>query len=183
MNFYGYFGKKNKKKSINSTYHYSQIIIHWLIALLVIYQFTFGGNIEFLELKRCIDIEINDLNSCKYLNNHYLVGVVIFLLMIVRLSLRFFFGAPPLSKSIPLIIKIFAKLSHFLIYFILFLMPVLGIYMYYFNSEISQFLHISFSKILLFLILLHICAVAFHEGILGSKLFYRMGSISKNKDK
>ena len=62
-------------------------------------------------------------------------------------------------------------------------MPVLGLYMYYFNSEISQFLHIAFSKFLLFLILLHICAVAFHEGVLGSKLFYRMASISKEGDK
>ena len=174
--------KKINKKSNTFTYHYSQIFIHWLIALLVIYQFSFGSNIEFLELKRCISTKTNDLTTCKYINNHYFVGVAIFFLMIVRLSLRFLFGAPPLPKSIPLIIKIIARLSHFLIYFILFLMPILGIYMYYFNSEIAQFLHISFSKLLLFLILLHICAVAFHEGILGSRLFYRMVSISKIKD-
>ena len=130
---------KIDRKSNNSSYHYSQIIIHWLVALLVFYQFTFGGNIEFLELESCINSKTNDLKSCQHLNNHYLVGVIIFLLMIVRLFLRILFGAPPLPKSIPLIIKIFARLSHYLIYLILFSMPVFGIYMYYFNSDISQF--------------------------------------------
>ena len=62
-------------------HHYSQIIIHWLVALLVFYQFTFGGNIEFLELESCINSKTNDLKSCQHLNNHYLVGVIIFLLM------------------------------------------------------------------------------------------------------
>ena len=175
--------KKIDRKSNNSSYHYSQIIIHWLVALLVIYQFTFGGKIEFLELEICINSTTNALKSCQHLYNHYLVGVIILLLMIIRLFLRILFGAPPLPKSIPLTIKIFARLSHYLIYLILFSMPFFGMYMYYFNSEISQFLHITFSKILLFLILLHICAVAFHEGVLGSKLFYRMASISKERDK
>ena len=179
----GIFENKIDRKSNNSSYHYSQIIIHWLVALLVIYQFTFGGNIEFLELESCIHSKTNALKSCQHLNNHYLIGVIIFLLMIIRLFLRILFGAPPLPKSIPLSIKIFARLSHYLIYFILFSMPFFGLYMYYFNSEISQFLHITFSKILLFLILLHICAVAFHEGVLGSKLFYRMVSISKEEKK
>ena len=142
------FENKIDRKSNNSSYHYSQIIIHWLVALLVIYQFTFGGNIEFLELESCINSKTNALKSCQHLNNHYLV-----------------------------------RLSHYLIYLILFSMPVFGMYMYYFNSDISQFLHITFSKILLFLILLHICAVAFHEGVLGSKLFYRMASLSKKGDK
>ena len=149
----------------------------------MIYQFIFGGNIEFLELEKCINSGINASKSCEYLNNHYVVGSIIFLLMVIRLFLRFLFGAPPLPKSIPLIIKILARLSHFLIYLILFLMPILGMYIYYFNSEISQFLHVAFSKILLSLLLIHICAVAFHEGILGSKLFYRMASISKNENK
>ena len=110
----GIFENKIDRKSNNSSYHYSQIIIHWLVALLVIYQFTFGGNIEFLELESCINSKTNALKSCQYLNNHYLVGVIIFLLMIVRLFLRILFGAPPLPKSIPLTIKIFARLSHYI---------------------------------------------------------------------
>ncbi len=118
--FRGIFENKIDRKSNNSSYHYSQIIIHWLVALLVVYQFTFGGNIEFLELESCINSKTNVLKSCQYLNNHYLVGVIIFLLMIVRLFLRILFGAPPLPKSIPLTIKIFARLSHYLIYLILF---------------------------------------------------------------
>ena len=175
--------KKINNKSIGNSYHLSQIIIHWVIALLVIYQFISGEKIEFLVLESCIKSETNDLKSCQYLNNHYVVGIIIFLLMIFRLFLRILFGSPQLPKSVPLIIKIFAKLSHGIIYSILLLMPILGLYMYYFNSEVSQFLHIVFSKILLFLILLHICAVAFHEGVLESKLFYRMASISKEGDK
>ena len=175
--------KKINNKSIGNSYHLSQIIIHWVIAFLVIYQFTSGEGIEFLVLESCIKSETNDLKSCQYLNNHYVVGVIIFLLMIIRLFLRFLLGSPQLHKSVPLIIKILAKLSHGIIYSTLLLMPISGLFMYYFNSGISQFLHIVFSKILLFLILLHICAVAFHEGVLGSKLFYRMASISKEGDK
>ena len=87
----GIFENKIDRKSNNSSYHYSQIIIHWLVALLVIYQFTFGGNIEFLELESCINSKTNALKSCQHLNNHYLVGVIIFLLMIVRLFLRILF--------------------------------------------------------------------------------------------
>ncbi|GIR38543.1 MAG: hypothetical protein CM15mP50_0540 [Rhodobacterales bacterium] len=174
--------KKNLDSiSIGNSYHFSQILFHWTIALLVIYQLIFGNKIEFLELEVCKNSAINTLKSCQYLNTHYLIGVLIFLLMILRVFLRFLFGAPPLSKSVPKIIIIFARISHISIYLILLSMPVFGLLMYYYNSEISRFLHIYFSKVLLYLILLHICAVAFHEGVLGSKLFYRMASINKKK--
>ena len=166
---------------IGNSYHFSQILFHWTIALLVIYQLIFGNKIEFLELEVCKNSAINTLKSCQYLNTHYLIGVLIFLLMILRVFLRFLFGAPPLSKSVPKIIIIFARISHISIYLILLSMPVFGLLMYYYNSEISRFLHIYFSKVLLYLILLHICAVAFLEGVLGSKLFYRMASINKKK--
>jgi cytochrome b561 len=161
----------------------SQVLFHWIIALLVIYQLIFGNKIEFLELEVCKNGAINTLKNCQHLNNHYIIGVLIFLLMILRVFLRFLFGAPPLSKSVPKIIIIFARISHISIYFILLSMPVFGLLMYHYNSEIYQFLHIYFSKVLLYLILLHIFAVAFHEGVLGSKLFYRMASINKKKKK
>ena len=64
---------------IGNSYHFSQILFHWTIALLVIYQLIFGNKIEFLELEVCKNSAINTLKSCQYLDTHYLIGVLIFL--------------------------------------------------------------------------------------------------------
>ena len=63
---------------IGNSYHFSQILFHWIIALLVIYQLIFGNKIEFLELEVCKNSAINTLKSCQYLNTHYIMGVLIF---------------------------------------------------------------------------------------------------------
>ena len=109
----------------------------------------------------------------------HLVGCILLGLMLIRTGLRIYFGAPPLPKAVPYFIRVLAKLSHLSLYLLVFLMPLTGLLGWHTNSEMLLFTHSIISNCLLVLILTHICAVGFHEGVLGSQLIYRMGSFRK----
>ena len=85
-----------------------------------------------------------------------------------------YFGAPAPSNKVPYIITILGKISHLALYVLVIAMPITGIVGWYTESGIILPIHRWLSKVLLLLILVHICAVGFHEGILGSSLMHRM---------
>ena len=165
------------------SYHFGQIILHWLIALLVFYQFISGNTFSVKKLNECKTIPVVYHDDCSVIFNHYWIGTLILILMIIRLVMRLYFGAPSASNKLPNYIKIIGKLSHLILYLLLISLPIIGLLGWYFDSSIMFPVHIGLSKILLFLILLHICAVGFHEGILGSKLLYRMVSFNTKNEK
>lgn len=57
---------------------------------------------------------------------HKTLGVVLFLLVLVRLCLRLVLGAPPLPASLPTMMRLGAVLSHWALYGLMIVMPLLG---------------------------------------------------------
>ena len=165
--------EKNFIKTEKKFYSLGQIFLHWTIALLVFYQLVNNKSIgEEYEI-----FLINGKKSIEMDNNvlaHIVIGFIILLGMICRLFLRLKTKVPPLPSQMPTLLKLVARSSHFLLYFFLFSMPITGIISWFFEIEPAMILHVYFSKILLVLILFHISAALFHEGVLGNKILQRI---------
>jgi cytochrome b561 len=57
---------------------------------------------------------------------HKSLGAVILLLALIRLAVRWRYGAPPLPADLPAPLKLAAELSHYLLYALMISMPLLG---------------------------------------------------------
>jgi cytochrome b561 len=57
---------------------------------------------------------------------HKPLGIAILVLALLRLSLRFHYGAPPLPVDLPVPVKLAAHLSHYIFYALMIAMPLLG---------------------------------------------------------
>ena len=154
-------------------YYVGQVILHWLIAVLVFYQYISSNVFSDSKLNKCKDAGL-DSENCDFFVRHYQVGLLVLGLMILRIGMRLYFGAPAPSNKVPYIITILGKISHLALYVLVIAMPITGIVGWYTESGIILPIHRWLSKVLLLLILVHICAVGFHEGILGSSLMHRM---------
>lgn len=91
--------------------------LHWLIALLVIGMLIFGFILDGMPKGSMKDTLIG---------LHKSVGMTVLLLMVIRLSWRFINPQPVLPITIPRWEQRAARGLHFLLYIVLFAMPVSG---------------------------------------------------------
>ena len=91
--------------------------LHWLIVLLLIAQFILAWTMP--EIKR--DTPVTTLISL-----HFTVGVVILALAVARLGWRASHGEPTPLDGIPPWQTTTARIVHWLLYLLLFVVPILG---------------------------------------------------------
>ena len=149
------------------TYHLTQICLHWTIAPLAIYYCISTGGLTKKEATLCSSFLNNASPECDGITFNLWLGFLVFILMFFRLILRIYNGVPPLSKKVPRLVAMLARTSHILFYIILISMPFLAAFGWHTGSNFLLYIHFALYKFLVFLILIHICAVAFHEGVLG----------------
>ena len=106
-------------------YTRAQIILHWVIAALVIFQLIFGEDI--VPAYRAF-MKGTEPDSATLLpaNIHIYIGLTILLLAVIRLALRFRYGVPPLPADENIVLQYIAKAAHIILYAAIFLMPVTG---------------------------------------------------------
>ncbi|HTD91557.1 MAG TPA: cytochrome b [Burkholderiales bacterium] len=110
--------------------HYTRIaiVLHWLIALGVIWQIAIGWSM--------IEIPKNPPGARVYwFNFHKSIGLTLGMLILLRVVWRFTHGAPPLPASIPEWQRLAAKASHFGLYACMIIMPVSG----YLGSSFTKY--------------------------------------------
>ena len=95
-----------------------QKIIHWLMAIIIMLDLNvaqkFGGEMELLDrLESRVD--------------HATAGMIVTFLFVLRIILRYRYGAPNLPQTMPLWQTYLAKLGHFGLYFLMGLLIVSGI--------------------------------------------------------
>ena len=93
------------------------IALHWLVALLIFCNFPLGVYMHELALSPF---------KLKLLSYHKWVGVTIFLLVVLRLVWRATHVPQPLAATIPRWQQLVAHGVHFLLYVLLFAIPVSG---------------------------------------------------------
>ena len=94
------------------------ILLHWLIALMIIFAFTMG----------LVMVNIPGLTptKLKYFSWHKWCGVTILTLVFLRLLWRLTHAAPPYPAGMPRWQISAAHLTHFLLYFLMFAVPLSG---------------------------------------------------------
>ena len=98
-------------------YTTTAIALHWLAALLIFSTFALGVYMHELALSPF---------KLKLISYHKWLGVTIFLLTVIRLAWRATHVPPPLAETIPLWQQRAAHSLHFLLYVLLFIIPVSG---------------------------------------------------------
>jgi cytochrome b561 len=91
--------------------------LHWLVAALIVVQFTLALMAEDLPL---------GARKLGLLARHKSFGMTILMLAVLRLAWRAFHRAPPLPAGMPTLERIGAHVSHWALYALLFLMPLSG---------------------------------------------------------
>lgn len=149
-------------------YSLLQIRLHWVVAVLVIFQLIFGEGIA-----DSFDARLESGASGYSLQAvlHIAAGVLIGLLALWRLSLRLGRGVPDEGAG-PL--GLAAKLAHWSFYAILIVAPVVGLVAWFGGSETAGDLHEIAKPLLIVLIGAHVLAALWHQFILKDGLLRRM---------
>lgn len=93
-----------------------QRLLHWLMAICILAMLFIGvGMVSTITPKYLKLIEI-----------HKPLGIAILALVLIRLGLRFRYGAPALPGDLPKPMQLAAYLSHYVLYVLMIGMPLLG---------------------------------------------------------
>jgi cytochrome b561 len=93
-----------------------QRLLHWLMAVCILAMLFIGVGMVATVTPRYLTL----------VQIHKPLGIAILLLALIRLVLRFRYGAPPLPAAMPEPMKLAAHLSHVAFYILMIVMPLLG---------------------------------------------------------
>jgi cytochrome b561 len=104
-------------------YRYSQVarLLHWLTVLLVFAMFVLGIAMVYLVPDSAAAL------SHRLYNTHESLGVVVFVVMLLRLIRRWSHPPAPLPQDVPRIFHIVGHANHVLLYILLLVQPVIGL--------------------------------------------------------
>ncbi len=148
----------------------TQIVLHWLIAALVVFQVISGDAITSLWQQRMEGTIANEAIPTP----HTIIGIAILLLVIARLIIRLRRGIPDLPASESALMAKIARLTHWLFYLLLLGMPLSGITAWFFGLQIPATTHALAKYVLIPLVLLHIAAAMAHHFVLKTDVMRRM---------
>jgi cytochrome b561 len=94
-----------------------QRLLHWLMAIGIIAMLFIGVGMVSTITPKYLPLVLL----------HRSLGFALLLLVLIRLALRLYYGAPPLPVDLPGPIKLGAKLSHLALYGLMIVMPLLGL--------------------------------------------------------
>lgn len=148
-----------------------QILLHWVIGLLIVFQLIFGedmGQAWNTFEKGGVPV----MGTMVWA--HILVGIAVLLLALWRLTLRLTRGAPPAPKGESAAATLAAHITHWTFYALMILFPVTGLLAWYGGYEAMAEVHQFFKPVLIVLILLHLVAALWHQFWLKDNLLARM---------
>ncbi|MBL1438192.1 MAG: cytochrome b [Rhodobacteraceae bacterium] len=158
---------------VTSGYSRIQIILHWAIAVLVVFQFMGSDTIS--SLIEQVGLTASSAETIPLLARaHVIAGILTFVLMLVRVFMRFTKGAPALPKDESAMMKMAAHATHGILYLALFLMPISGAAAWFGQVELADTVHITLKFVLLGFVALHVAAALYHQFVLKNGLIKRM---------
>ncbi len=141
-------------------YHPATIVAHWTIVALLVMQFATGGGME-----RAFDAAAEGQGLIRLSGPawvHGMIGSAIGLLMIWRLYIRLTHYVPPPPTTIPRVLQIVSRATHYALYTLLIAMPVAGLAAVFVKVGWLAAAHGLASKALLALVALHVAGGLYH---------------------
>lgn len=154
-------------------YTRAQIVLHWVIAVLVVYQLVFGEDIvpAYRAFMRGTEPESG---STLVVNLHIYIGFTILALAVARLALRIRYGAPALPAEENIVFQYIAKLAHLVLYAAIFVMPVTGALAWYFGLGWVGELHQIGKPIIIVFVAVHAAGALWQHFVAGTDVLRRM---------
>jgi cytochrome b561 len=97
------------------------IILHWLMAVLIIWQIWIG-----IWMSSAIDDPASQAAAYEAFQFHKSLGLTLLVLAVLRLLWRVTHGFPELPRDIPAWQRVAARISHYLLYAFILLIPLTG---------------------------------------------------------
>lgn len=114
-----------------------QIVLHWTIAALVIFQLFVNEAMQSAFADRLAG-QIGDQSGALL---HMAVGLTVLLLAAFRLAIRALRGAPAADKDTPAVLRWLGHATHILLYGFIFAMPLTGATAWFLGLEFAAELH------------------------------------------
>jgi|32_taG_2_1085360.scaffolds.fasta_scaffold00077_13 cytochrome b561 len=149
------------------------IWLHWLIVLLIAAQYlvTAGG------MEKMYDTAKDGSGGSGGLftlgNAHIAVGSLVLIAALIRLLDRFRHGRPAHSDAAPNWAHMLAKVTHFVLYATLILMPIGGLLGWFLMNEFFAEAHHLAAEILIYVIALHVL------GALANQFWFKTDALRK----
>ena len=103
--------------SLPRRFNLLQRLLHWLMAACIIAMLFIGVGMVSTITPKYLPLILA----------HKTLGATLLVLVLIRLALRLYYGAPPLPPDLPETMKFGAKLSHYALYALMIVMPLLGL--------------------------------------------------------
>ncbi|MEO0369669.1 MAG: cytochrome b, partial [Pseudomonadota bacterium] len=178
---------------MTATYSRTAKILHWLIAGLIVLQYVLNRIAEVAEANDALLVQL------AVLANHKSAGMTVLGLAVIRVIWRLRYPAPSLPSTMPQWQQALSFVAHFLLYALLFAMPITGWLMSsataysvsWFNlftfpdlvapsdslAESMHFWHDMLGRVLFALALVHILAAIKHRIVDRDDVLQRMASL------
>jgi len=108
------------------SYHWLQKLLHWLVALLVLYQIPVGIIIINFDNKPVLDgmFGKGSFDTIYYLHKNF--GLTLLMLMALRLLVRAFMGKPRYYPELTDFERVASTIVHWALYVLLIVTPIIG---------------------------------------------------------
>jgi cytochrome b561 len=154
-------------------YTRAQIILHWAIAALVIFQLVFGEDIvpAFRAFMKGTEPASDTMLPA---NLHVYIGLAVLVLAVLRMALRIRYGAPAVPADENIVLKYVAMLAHLVLYAAIFLMPLTGALAWYFGmGEIGE-LHEIGKPVIIIVVVVHAAGALWQHFVAKTDVLRRM---------
>lgn len=156
-------------------YSSTQLALHWAVVVLIAFQYLAHAGIE--ATWRSMQNGGSAAPQSTVLTYlHIAVGSVVLLLAFARLLLRVTRGVPAPPADEPHSLKLLSDSVHWLIYVLLFALPISGLFAWLLTYQPAATLHVLMKNFLLLLIVLHIAGALFQHFFMRSEVLIRIFS-------
>jgi len=162
---------QSKIASVPAGYSLRQIVLHWIVFVLVAFQFVMGDNMT--DLFRSAHGGRPTDTSASWAPIHIAVGILILIAMLARLALRRLDGVPPPPKQHPAL-EWLARAVHAGLYLDLIGAPIVGVIAYFFLPSFAGLHHLMATQILVVLFALHFAGALWHWLVARDGVMTRM---------
>ena len=151
----------------------TQIVLHWTIAVLIVLQLVIGEDIKpaYRAFSRGTEPAAGDILNA---NIHVYVGLAVLVLATWRFAIRLRDGVPAAPPEESILLKRIAAAAHFLLYLLIFGMPITGALAWYFSFRVMGEIHELAKPVIIIVVGLHGAAALWQHFYVKSDVLVRM---------